>query len=93
MIRALGIGAAILVVVRRDIHFAPDDRLHAVGCGFMIKIRCREKVPVIGYGNRRHAPPRCFGREFANFTRTVKKGVIRMEMQMYEIRRRHVRLS
>jgi hypothetical protein len=59
----------------------------------MIKIRRREKVPVIGYGDGRHAPPRRFSREFANFASAIEQGVIGMEMQMYEIRRRHVKLS
>jgi hypothetical protein len=59
----------------------------------MIKIRRREKIPVIGYGDGRHAPPRRFSRELANFASAIEQGVIRMEMQMYKIRRRHVRLS
>jgi len=47
---------------------------------------------VVGYGNRGHAPPGSFGCELANFASAIEQGVIRMEMQMYEIRRRHVKL-
>jgi len=59
----------------------------------MIKICRREEVSVVRYGNRRHTPPRGFGGQFADLTRAVKQGVIRMEMQVYEIRSCHVRLS
>ncbi len=54
--------------------------------GLVIKIRGREEVAVVGYGYSGHAPPRRFGRKFANFTSAIQQGVVRMKMQMYEIR-------
>ncbi len=67
MIRALGVGAAILVVVRRDVNFAADDRLYAVSRGLVVKIRGGEKIAVVGDGDRRHAAPRGLRGEFDRF--------------------------
>ena len=91
MIRALGVGAAVLVVVRRDINLAADDRLHAVRGGLMVKIRGRKKIPVIGDGDRRHSAPRGFGGQFTDFTGSVEKGIIRVQMQMDKVRGGHAR--
>ena len=85
VVRALGIRAAVLVIVRRDVHFAADDRLHAVRRGLVIEIRGRKKIAVIGDGHRGHAAARGFLGEFADFAGAVEKGVIRVQMQMYEI--------
>jgi len=90
MVGTLRVRSAVFVIVGRHIHFTPNDRLHAVGGGFVIKIRCREKVSVIGDRNSRHPPPCRFGRKFPNFASAVQQGIIGMEMQMYEIRRCHV---
>ena len=81
------------MVVGRDVYFAADDRFHAVGRGLVIKIRRREKIPVVRYGHGGHAPARRFSRELANFTSAIQQRVIGMKMQMYKIRRRHVKLS
>ena len=85
MIRALGFRAAILVIVRRDVHFAADDRLYAVRGGLMIKIRGGEKIAVVRHGDRGHPAARGFGGQFADFAGAVEKRVIRVQMQMYEI--------
>ncbi len=86
MIRALGIGAAVLVIVRRDVHFAADDRLHAVRGGLMIEIRGGEKIAVVGDGDGGHAPARGFRRQFADFAGSVQERVVRVQMQMNEVR-------
>ena len=53
----------------------------------MIEIRGGEKIAVVGDGHRGHAPPRRFGRQFADFAGAVQKTIVRVQMQMYEVRR------
>ena len=89
MVRALGLRAAIFVIVRRHIHFAADDRLHSVRGGLVIEIRGREKVPMIGHGDRGHPAAGRFLGEFPDFAGPVQQGVIGVQMQMYEVRYRH----
>ena len=45
MIRAFGIGAAALVVIRRDIHLAADDRLNAMCHRLMVKVDAANRLP------------------------------------------------
>ena len=52
----------------------------------MIEICGGEKISVVGHRHRGHAPARRFGRQFADFAGAVQKRVIRVQMQMYEIR-------
>lgn len=85
MIGALRVCAAILVIVRRDVDFAADDRLDAVRVGFFIKVCRREKIAVVGDGYCRHFSTCCFLGEFADGACAVEKGVVRVEMQMNEI--------
>ena len=86
VIRALRIRAAVLVIVRRDVHFAADDRLDAVRRGLVIKIRRGKKIAMVGHGHSGHAAPRRFLGQLADFASSVEKGVIRVQMQMYEVR-------
>ncbi len=62
MIRALRFRAAVLVIVRRHVHFAADDRLHSVRGGLVIEIRGGEKIAVVGHRHRGHAAARGFAR-------------------------------
>ena len=55
----------------------------------MVKSRGGEKIAVVGHGHSRHAPPRGFGRQFADFAGAVEKRVIRVQMQMNEVRWSH----
>ena len=89
MIRALGLGAAVLVVIRRDINLAADDRLHAVRDRLMVKGRSGKKIPVIRDGDRGHSAPRGLGGQFADFTSSIEKGVIRVQMQVDKVRGCH----
>ncbi len=89
MIRAFGIGAAALVIVRRNVHLAADDRLHAMRRRLVIKSRSRKKIAVIGHGDGGHFAPRSFGCQFADFTGAVEKRVVRVQMQMYKVRGGH----
>ena len=80
VIRALRARAAIFVIVRRDIHFAADDRLYAVGGGLVIEIRGGEKIAVVGDCDRGHSPARGFGGQFADFACAVQERVVRVQM-------------
>src|ERR1700745_2825981 len=80
MVRPLCIAAAILMIIGRDIHFATDDGLYAVGASLMKEIGRGEKVSVIGNRYCRHAPARRFGRQFANFASAVQERVVRVQM-------------
>jgi hypothetical protein len=91
VVRALGAAATILVIVRRDVHFAADDWLYAVSGGLMIEIRRGEKISVVGYGDGGHAAARGFGGQFADFASAVQKRVIRVQMKVNEVRGIHAK--
>ena len=85
-------GAAIFVIVRRDVHFAADDGLHAVGGGLVIEIRGGEKIAVIGDGDGGHSAARGLGGQFADFAGAVQKRVIRVQMKVNKVRGIHAKL-
>ena len=80
MIGPLGLRAAILVIVRRHVHFAADDRLHPVGGGLVIEIRRCKEVAVIGHRHRGHAAPRGFLSEFPDLAGPIQQGIICVQM-------------
>jgi hypothetical protein len=80
MVLALRVSAAILVIVGRDVNFAPDDRLHAVRLSLMEKVSRSKKVSVVSNRYRRHAPACRLGRQFADFASAVEERVIRVQM-------------
>ena len=85
MVRALRFGAAILVIVRRDVHFAADDRLDAVRGGLVIEIRGGKEIAVVRHCDGGHSAARGFRRQFADFAGAVEKRVIRVQMKMNEV--------
>ena len=89
MVRALRFRAPALVVVRRDVHFAADDRLHAPRRGFVIKIRRREHVSVIGDRHRGHSPARRLRRQLTDFAGAIQERVIRVQMKVNKVRGGH----
>ena len=91
MIGALRARAAIFVIVRRDVHFAADDGLHAVRSGLVVEICSCEKIPVIGYCDGGHSAARGFGGEFADFAGAIEKRVVRVQMKVNEIRGIHAK--
>ena len=80
VVRPLRLRPAIFAIVRRDVHFAADDRLHALACGLVIKICRRKKIPVVGDGHGGHPAPRRFFHKFLDPASPVEKRVIRMQM-------------
>ena len=91
MVRAFRAGAAIFVIVRRDVHFAADDGLYAMRRGLMVEICGGEKISVVGYGDGRHSTARGFGGEFADFASAVQKRVVRVQMKVNEVRGIHAK--
>src|SRR5690348_5416009 len=89
MIRALRIGAAIFVAVRRNVNFAADNRLHVVRGSLMEEICRREEVSVISDGDRRHFLPGRLGGQLADFASAIEQRIIRVHMQVYEFGRTH----
>jgi hypothetical protein len=79
------------VIVRRDVHFAADDGLHAVRRGLMIEIRGGKKITVVGYGDGGHSAARGFGSEFADFASAVQKRVVRVQMKVNEVQGIHAK--
>jgi hypothetical protein len=78
MIRTFGFRSLNFMAAGRDVNFTPDDGLHAASGGLVVEMRRGEEIAVIGDGNRWHAAPRGFRREFSYFTRAVEKRVIRV---------------
>ena len=87
MIRSLCLRAAILVVVRSDVDFAADDRLYPVRGGLVIEVGGSEEIAMVRHGDRGHPAPRRFGGQFADFASAIQQGVVRVQMQMYEVGR------
>jgi len=85
MVRPLRFAPPVFVIVRRDVHFAPNNRFHAVRRRLVEEIRRRKQVSVVGYRHRRHPSPRGFLRQLADFARPVEQGVIRVQMQVGKI--------
>jgi len=56
-------------------------------CGLMVEICSGEKIAVIGHGNSGHAAPSSFCSQFTDFTGAVEKRIVRVQMQVYEVRR------
>src|SRR5262249_9630991 len=69
-----------------DVGLATEDRLHAGLLGALIKVDRPEQVPVLGGRYRRHAEllhPRA---EVGHVDRSVEEAVLRVEVEMNEIR-------
>ena len=89
VVGALGARAAIFVIIRRDVHFTADDGLHTVRGGLVIEIRSAEKISVVRDGDGGHPETGGFSGEFADFASAVQKRVVRVKMQMNEVRGGH----
>src|SRR5580658_443829 len=91
MIGAFGAGAAIFMIVWRDVHFAADDGFYAMGGGLMIEICGGEEIAVVGYGDCGHAAAGGFCGEFADFAGAVQQRVVRVQMKVNEVRGIHAK--
>ena len=81
--------AAIVAAALSDIDFAADDGLNVALAGFIEEIGGGEEVAVIGDGYRRHFLARRFVEELGGFARSIEKTVIRMDVQVNELRITH----
>jgi hypothetical protein len=91
VVGAFGAGAAIFVIVWRDVHFAADDGFYAVGGGLMIEIRGGKEITVVGDGYCGHTAAGSFGGEFADFAGAVQQRVVRVQMKVNEVRGIHAK--
>ena len=80
MIRALGIGAFVLVVIRRDVYFAADYWLNAMGGRFVEEIGGGKKIAVVRDGDCGHFLTRRLSRQLSNFAGTIQERIIRVQM-------------
>ena len=80
MIRALGTGAFVFVVIRRDVYFAADDRLHPTGGSRVVEMLGGKEVAVIGDGDGGHAAAGGFVNQFGDVASAVEKTVIGVQM-------------
>ena len=81
---ALGGFPAIVPASLGDVHFATDDGFDAARLGRVVERLRREQIAVIGDGDGRHLPARCFVDDFFEIARSIQKTVIRMQMQVNE---------
>ncbi len=64
----------------RNIDFATDDRMDALGFRAVIELNSSEEVSMIGHGNRRHLLLGSQLHQLRNFTSSVQERVVRVAM-------------
>ena len=74
-----------LAIAARDVGLATDDRLHVVVLHRVVERDRAEHVAVIGHGTRLHSHFRNSIGERFYLNGAVKKTVISMKMEMYEL--------
>ena len=88
MVGPLGIAAAALVMVGRDVDLAADDGLDAAGGRFVMKIHSPKEIPMVGDGHRGHAQRCNLFDEIRDFADPIQQTVFRVGMQVNELRTR-----
>ena len=88
-IRIAAAGEALL----RDVHFAADHRMHALGFGAVVKLHRAEKISVIGHRHGGHLLLDDEIHQLTDLAGAVEQRIIGMAMQMDERRRRTHLLS
>ena len=69
-----------------DVGLAAEDRLHPVGLGLLVEVEGAEQVAVVGHRDRLHAALEHLGEQVVQPNRAVEKAILRVQMQMGEIR-------
>ena len=88
-VATVGLFAALMTAAFGDVNFTPDDGLHVAFAGFVEKISGSEKIAVVGDGHRGHFLAGCFIQEFGSFASPVEQTVIRVNVEMHELRLAH----
>src|SRR5213082_2524185 len=86
---AIGFFAAVVTAAFGDIDFASDDGLHVPLTSFVKEIRGSEKVAVVGDGHGGHLLAGGFVQQLRGLASPVEQAVIRVHVQMYELRLPH----
>src|SRR2546429_7437172 len=83
---AIGLFATVVATAFGDVDLAANDGLDVALAGFIEEIRGREEIAVVGDGYRRHLLTGCFIEQFGSLASPVEQAVIRVYVQMYELR-------
>src|SRR5689334_22729717 len=81
--------AAVVTAALGDVDFASDDGLYVALAGLVEEIGSGEKVAVVGDGHRRHLLAGGFVQQLGGLASPVEQAVIRVHVQMYELRLPH----
>ena len=88
MVVAVGIGAGFVALLR-DVDFAADDRMDALGFGRVVELHRAEEVAVVGHGHGGHFLLGDDVHQLADFAGAVEEGIIGVAVQMNEGLFRH----
>ena len=69
----------------RDVHLAPENRLHAALFGVVVKDHRREHVAVLGHRQRRHLQPRRLVEQLVDAARAIEQGKLGVTMKVNEV--------
>src|SRR5215467_1254989 len=86
---AVGLFTAIVPAALRDIDFAADDGFHVTLAGFVEEISSGKEIAVVGDGHGGHLLAGGFVQQLRGFASPVEQAVIRVYVQMYELRLPH----
>src|SRR5215469_12132294 len=81
--------AAVVAAAFGKVNFAADDGLDVTLAGFIEEIRSSEKIAVVRDGHGGHLLSGGFVQQLGGFASPVEQAVIRVYVQMYELRLPH----
>ena len=88
-VASVGFLAAFMAAAFGYVNFAANDGLDVALAGFMEKIGSGEKITMVGDGHGGHFLARCFIQKLGGFASPVEQTVIRMNVEMHELRLPH----
>ncbi len=77
---------SLATIARSHIRFTPDDGLYPMSLSLLIEFNGSEHIAMIGHGNRRHTKRLNLFEERVQLIGAVKETILRMEMEMNELR-------
>ena len=69
----------------RDVHLAPENRIHAALLGVIVKDDRRKHVAVLGHRQRRHLQPRSLIEQLVDAARAVEQRKLGVTMKVNEV--------
>ena len=88
-VASVGFLAAFMAAAFGHIDFAANDGLDVTLARFVEEIRSRKEIAVVGNGDGGHFLARCFIQKLGGFASPVEQTVIRMNVEMHELRLAH----